>query len=227
MESGKIHSWRLKDGTVVLLLHQSDDTMAGVIHFPRDNNQIVGLESESQVKQFFYENFPEVGQLISDAEVSDFLQRPVATTLTIRCNRYHYGNNALLIGDAAHAVSPSLGQGCNSALEDVVVLERLLNEYADKLDLVLPQFTERRLADAHAVVELSNHTLPFKQSLFIQLIIRQRVAKLLHRLFPQRFLPPLFEALHESSISYAEILKHYRRWCDKVKQSKPEFSSIS
>ena len=225
LESGKIHSWRLQDGTVILLLHQFDGTMAGVIHFPRNNNQIVGLSSEAEVKQFFLDNFPELGRLMSESEVSAFLKRPIATTLTIRCNRYHHGNNALLIGDAAHAVSPALGQGCNSALEDVTLLNRLLDRYSDNLDLVLEQFTRRRLADAHAVVELSNHTLPFKQSLFIQLIIRQRIAKLLHGLFPQRFFPPLFEALHESSIPYSEILKRYRGWCNEVRKSKPEFYS--
>ena len=81
---------------------------------------------------------------------------------------------------------------------------------------VLEQFTQRRLADTHAIVELSNHTLPFNRSLFVQLIFRQRLAKLLHRLFPQRFLPPLFEALHESSIPYADILREYQSWCNKV-----------
>ena len=223
LKSGNIHSWRLEDGTVVLLLHQSDGSMAGVIHFPRDNNQIVGLSSENKVKQFFLEQFPEVGQLMPESEVAAFLKRPVATTLTIRCNRYHYSNSALLIGDAAHAVSPSLGQGCNSALEDVTVLDRLLDEYTDDLSIVLKQFTRCRLADTHAVVELSNYTLPFNRSLFVQLIVRQRLAKLLHRFFPQKFLPPLFEALHESSIPYANILREYRGWCNKVKKSQQKF----
>lgn len=225
LESGKIHSWRIKDGTVVLLLHQYDGSMAGVIHFPRENNQIVNLKTEAEARQFFKQNFPQVGQLMTASEASAFLARPIATTLTICCNRYHYRNSALLIGDAAHAVSPSLGQGCNAALEDVTVLNRLLNEYADNLDLVLEQFTKQRLADAHAVVELSNYTLPFARNLFLELILRQRLAKILHRLFPQRFLPPLFEAMHESSIAYRDIFKQYKGWCNKVKNSRNKSAS--
>ena len=226
LEKNQIHSWRLKDGTVVLLLHQYDGSMAGVVHFPRENNRIVNLKNEAEVKQFFVQNFPEVGQLMSASEASAFLARPLATTLTIRCNRYHYDNSALLIGDAAHAVSPSLGQGCNAALEDVTVLNRLLDEYADNLDLVLEQFTKQRLADAHAVVELSNYTLPFAQNLFIELILRQRLAKILHRLFPQKFLPPLFEAMHESSIPYRDIFQQYKSWCNKVKNSRKKSASV-
>lgn len=44
----------------------------------------------------------------------------------VRCSQLH-GPQVLVIGDAAHAVSPSLGQGCNAALEDVTVIKQLLN----------------------------------------------------------------------------------------------------
>ena len=226
LESGKIHSWRL-DGAVILLLHQLDGKMSGVIHFPRGNKQIAKLENEAEVLQFFQQNFPEVGQLMPKSEAAAFLKRPVANILTICCSYYHYADSALLIGDAAHAVSPALGQGCNSALEDVVILNQLLDEYADNLMLVLEQFTSCRLADAHAVVELSNNTLPLSNSLFIEFVMRERFAKVLHQFFPKRFLPPLFDALYESSISYREILHSYQNWCAKVKRSKEKFLTLT
>ena len=65
------------------------------------------------------------------------------------------------------------------------------------------------------------------RSLFVQLIVRQRLAKLLHLFFPKRFLPPLFEALHESSIPYADILREYQSWCNKVKKSRQKFYESS
>ena len=43
----------------------------------------------------------------------------------------------ILLGDAAHAVTPIGGQGCNAALEDGVVLERVLAE-AGTESLVFP-----------------------------------------------------------------------------------------
>ena len=39
----------------------------------------------------------------------------------VRCRRYHDGR-AVLIGDAAHAMAPNLGQGANSAFVDAAVL---------------------------------------------------------------------------------------------------------
>jgi 2-polyprenyl-6-methoxyphenol hydroxylase-like FAD-dependent oxidoreductase len=42
----------------------------------------------------------------------------------VACSQLH-GPRAVLLGDAAHACSPSLGQGCNCALEDVTVLDEV------------------------------------------------------------------------------------------------------
>ena len=223
LEPDKVHTWRLNDGTVVILLKQLNGAVSGVIHFPRENNQVVTLASEEDVLHFFQQNFPEVGQLMPESEAAAFLKRPIATTLTIRCSHYHYSDSVLLIGDAAHAVSPALGQGCNAALEDVVILNQLLDEYADNLRLALEQFTTRRLPDTHAVVELSNNTLPLSRSLYMEFIIRERLAKVLHRFFPKWFLPPIFEAINESSISYSDVFHTYKKWCSKVKKSQEEF----
>ncbi|MFD9564208.1 FAD-dependent monooxygenase [Streptomyces sp. NPDC059994] len=38
---------------------------------------------------------------------------------------------AALLGDAAHAMTPNLGQGANQALEDAVTLAALLDAYPD------------------------------------------------------------------------------------------------
>lgn len=38
----------------------------------------------------------------------------------VRCSQLH-GPRVVVVGDAAHAVSPLLGQGCNAALEDIMV----------------------------------------------------------------------------------------------------------
>lgn len=220
LDTDKIHTWRTDEGIVIILVPQLDGSLNGVIHFPRNNQQVSQLSSATEVLDFFKENFPAVARSIAPEDAQAFLARPIATNLTIRCNRYHHDDSALLIGDAAHAVSPALGQGCNSALEDVSILNELLDKYADDLSQVLGQFTACRLPDARAVVELSDYTLPSQKSLFVEFILRMRIAQILHKLFPTKFLPPLFQAIHDPAISYREILQQYRGWCNKVKKSK-------
>lgn len=223
LESGKVHSWRSNGGTIVILLHQLDGSMSGVIRFPRQHNQIVDLATPEAVLQFFHKQFPEVGQLMTGSEAEAFLKRSPSTILTIRCSRYHHGDSVVIIGDAAHAVSPSLGQGCNAALEDVAIVDKLLDEYADDWATAIAQFTVRRKADAHALVELSDYSFPSSPKLAIEFVVREQLAKKLHQLFPNRFPPSLMDLVIESSVPYSEILHSYQGWIAKVKKSNQQF----
>lgn len=52
---------------------------------------------------------------------------PRSWALQVRCWQHHdTTGHAVLIGDAAHATPPSIGQGCNASLVDASVLGRLL-----------------------------------------------------------------------------------------------------
>lgn len=223
LEPGKIHSWRSNDGTFVVLLHQPDGSLSGVILFPRQNNQVADLTTPEAVLSFFDEQFPEVRQLMPASEAEAFLKRPSSRILTIRCSRYHHGDSVLLIGDAAHSVSASIGQGCNAALEDVAIVDALLDEYADDWAAAIAQFTVRRKADAYALVELGDYSFPSSPRLFIEFLVREQLTKTLHRLFPDRFPPSLSELVFESSVPYSEILNSYRGWVAKVKKSNQQF----
>jgi kynurenine 3-monooxygenase len=219
LEHDKIHSWMLNDGTLIVLLYQQDGSMSGVVLFLHNKNQIVSLSSTEEVLNFFQRNFPEVYQMMPKEEAEAFLTRPVSRILTIRCSRYHQGDSVLLMGDAAHAVSSSIGQGCNAALEDVVLFDRLLNEYSENIATVVEQFTVCRKQDAHALVELGDNAFPSTMGLFIEFVFRESLAKTLHKIFPDRFPPSLSELIFETTVPYSEILGFYRGWISKVKKS--------
>jgi kynurenine 3-monooxygenase len=218
VQSGKIHSWRSEDGTILLLVPQPGRMLNGLIHFPHDNRSVPDLSTSDAALQFFKERFPELAQIISASEVEEFLKRPLSRVLTIRCNRYHFGDSVLILGDAAHAVSPALGQGCNASLEDVFVFNQILDACLDDLPSAIEQFTQGRNTDALALAELSDYAFPSSSRLFIEFILRDRVARFLHQRFPKQFVPPLSEMLFETSIPYSQILQTYRGWIDKVKR---------
>ncbi|GAA2067944.1 FAD-dependent monooxygenase [Streptomyces albiaxialis] len=62
---------------------------------------------------------------------------------------YHHGRVAVL-GDAAHAMSPRLGQGGNQAIEDAIVLAHHADPAA-RMDVALAAYTRERLPRATAV----------------------------------------------------------------------------
>jgi kynurenine 3-monooxygenase len=225
LEARKVHAWRLNNGITVLLVHQIDKTMNGVILFPYQNNPIAELKTGAQVQQFFQENFPVVSKFLPQSAAEEFAQRPISRVLTVRCNRYHIEDSVLLIGDAAHAVSPSIGQGCNSTLEDVRIFNEILDKNADDLGKSLSEYSLVRVPDGHAVKELSDYSFPTDKKLFAEFIIRNSFAKFLHPIFPRKFPPPILDAVFADDISYSTILLQNQDWISKLKKNNHSLQS--
>ena len=222
LEPDKIHAWNRDNKTRILMVPQPGDRLNGVIIFDAQQNPLLRLSTKEEVLTFFQENFPLFGLLLSQEEAEAFLQRPVGRTLTVRCDRFHDGDSVLLIGDAAHAVSPSIGQGCNASLEDVLVFERLLDRYEDDWAQVLPAFSEQRVPDAHALRELSDYSFPRTKVLLVEFFLRLTISRLLHRWFPQWVKPFVFDLVLDEDLPYSQVLSFSQGWINKVKRSLPQ-----
>ncbi len=67
--------------------------------------------------------------------------------------RWHSGR-VVLLGDAAHPMTPNLGQGAGQAIEDAVVLDQCLAA-TSSLEHALLQYEERRVSRANSIVRAS------------------------------------------------------------------------
>ncbi|MEM9927079.1 MAG: NAD(P)/FAD-dependent oxidoreductase [Cyanobacteria bacterium P01_D01_bin.50] len=217
---GKFHFWNKMDNYArITLIEGTDGSLSGVIRFIHKNNDITNISSVEEALNYFGENCPQLKELMSRSDVEAFVNNPVSQVITVHCNRYHLGENALLIGDAAHAVSPASGKGCNNALEDVWILNNLLDECSDNWAEAIEKFTISHKSDGDAVVELSSYIPPITPKLFIEFGFRQGVSKALHKLFPQYLLPPIFKCLPKPTVIYSKIFHYYKSWIAKVKKS--------
>jgi kynurenine 3-monooxygenase len=219
LEPNKIHACNLNNQVRMLMVPQPEDQLHGVIIFEAENNPLEELSTKEELKAFFQENFPIFGQLMSLEEAEALLKRPVARTLTVLCDRFHDGDSVLLIGDAAHAVSPSIGQGCNSSLEDVLILGQLLEKYRDDWSQVLPLFSEQRVPDAHALRELSDYTFPRQKFLVVEFLLRIMIKRLFHRWFPHWVKPFVFDLVLDTDLPYSQVLSLSQGWINKVKRA--------
>ncbi|CAM9651225.1 unnamed protein product [Laminaria digitata] len=178
------------------------------------------LKTIEEIKTFLAENFPQtpVAKGISDAELTRFAQSEGGRFPDPQyCPGLQWvvgasGGGAgagkgspsgveglesacgvVLMGDAIHAFPPDLGQGVNSALEDVVVLERALESCGDCVETALPEYEQARAADSKALVRLCQIGYPwqYKQPATIQ--SRLWTANfLLRSFFLNKFFPKIF-----------------------------------
>jgi len=122
-------------------------------------------------------------------DYDDFAQQWVNqswnTTGQVHCNYYHSDKlNAIIMGDAAHATSPSIGMGMNTALGDASALNRILDECNDDWEVVLPAFSKERVKEGRALTDLAYNLFSHSQSQQIRLLLSSVARNTLSKVFP-------------------------------------------
>ncbi|KAJ7505798.1 hypothetical protein B0H11DRAFT_1976249 [Mycena galericulata] len=152
------------------VFHGASDRKKRVLVFPADsgNFQIVGYHSEDGwVERFTQSGSSIIKHIPAERAVQDFLDfhpsiQKLLTSGTTpdvwrirdldQLPKWHSGK-AILIGDAAHAVTPHFGQGCNIAIEDGEALAYFLRDLtsAAEIPTALESFETIRVPRAHMV----------------------------------------------------------------------------
>ncbi|KAH8075607.1 FAD binding protein [Aureococcus anophagefferens] len=112
--------------------------------------------------------------------------------------------------DGARAVKPYFGQGANSALEDVAILDDCLDDAPDAAGAAA-LFSERRAEDARALVRISrgfDGRGPLGTARFLApLLLDAKLSKA----FPRLFSPPLLRAIQNEDNSFHALRVAKRR----------------
>lgn len=93
-----------------------------------------------------------VGELIGNTDPDALLHNDIVDVKPVK--RYHFGR-VLLLGDAAHAMTPNMGQGACQGIEDAVVLQQCLRQRPGDWQAACRDFETRRLPRTTAIVNRS------------------------------------------------------------------------
>ena len=114
-----------------------------VANMPMD---AVFADEKSTVEQMFTGWHSPIAELIAATDAEAVHRTPIAD-LSHALPRFHRGR-VVLLGDAAHAMTPNLGQGGGQALEDAATLTALLAPLLGQADRAVPAASWARLDHA-------------------------------------------------------------------------------
>jgi len=189
LEKNALHIWP-RGGFMLIALPNRDGSFTATLFLPHSGPEsFQTLTDESRILRFLETEFPDVLPLMADP-VGDFLNHPTGTLGTIRCFPWHIADQALILGDAAHAVVPFHGQGMNCAFEDCVVFNRLIDEH-DDYESLYRDFEARRKPNAEAIADmaLENYVEMRDSVRDPKFHLRKHVEWLLEERHPGRFIP--------------------------------------
>jgi 2-polyprenyl-6-methoxyphenol hydroxylase-like FAD-dependent oxidoreductase len=99
-----------------------------------------------------FNHFPKVvPEIISDTRIAHILHHDISDIRALR--QFVYGR-VILLGDAAHATTPNMGQGAGQAIEDAIVLGNGFKHFEDMVQ-ALAFYEEKRVARTAKVIKLS------------------------------------------------------------------------
>ena len=203
LDPGALHIWPRGD-SMMIALPNPDATFTATLFWPFEGEAgFAGLDTADAVEARFDRDYPDATELFEDL-VGDFERHPVGTLVTIRVWPWVRGR-LVLLGDAAHAIVPFFGQGMNCAFEDVVELDRCLNECADDWTAAMARYADRRKPNADAIADLALDNFVEMRDKVASPLFRlgKRVEHAIERWAPERF-ESLYELVSFTTVPYAE-----------------------
>ena len=126
-----LHIWP-RGKHMTMALSNLDGSFTGTVYMEKEGPEsFAALKDEAAAAEFLARHYPSALPLIGGMEsaVKQLAHNPVGILGTVRTDTWHVGGKVLLIGDAAHAIVPFFGQGCNCGFEDCLELSRLVDKH--------------------------------------------------------------------------------------------------
>jgi kynurenine 3-monooxygenase len=185
-----LHLWPRGECMVVAFPNVDRSFTVSMFMPAQGQGSFATLSDPPSLERFLEAACPELRHA-SSTIVADWFAVPPAMLVSGGCHPWIHEDWLALIGDAAHALVPFLGQGLNAGLEDCSVLLDCIDRFADDWQKVVEQYQEARSANCAAVIELAeSHYEELARSARDPIfLVRKALEEKVHRLGPDRFVP--------------------------------------
>ena len=229
IEPNVLHIWP-RGNYMLIALPNNDCSFTCTLFFPMAGaTSFKTVKTEKDILDLFQSQFPDAIKLMSTL-VEDFQSNPTGDLASVYCKPWHFGDKALLIGDAAHAVVPFFGQGMNASFQDCSALAILMDQIEDEWTAIFNAFSSTQVENGHAIADMAiENYLEMRDHVNDTEYKKRRNVELkLERMFPGRFIPR-YSMVSFHQIPYSEVYQRGRKQfkiIDDVLKADPSGQSI-
>ncbi|QRV86106.1 kynurenine 3-monooxygenase [Ceratobasidium sp. AG-Ba] len=167
IDPNHLHIWP-RHSFMLIALPNKDKSFTCTLFAP--TKDLDELDTTEKFMTWFETHFSDAVDHIGRGRLAmSFERNPRSSLICVKASPYHYKDRAIIIGDAAHAMTPFYGQGLNCGLEDVRVLVNTFKNFGvcpnrtaaeptseDKvLSQALAYYSEHRHQDLVAICDLA------------------------------------------------------------------------
>ncbi|GAB3733476.1 NAD(P)/FAD-dependent oxidoreductase [Hymenobacter agri] len=204
-EKNALHIWP-RGQYLMIALPNLDGSFNCTLFFPFEGPEsFAALQTPADVTAFFTRVFPDAVPLMPDLE-REFFEHPTGSLVTVKCFPWKYGNDVLLLGDAAHAIVPFYGQGMNAGFEDCTVLNQLFDQHGDAAwATIFAEFQAQRKPNNDAMADLAIYNFVEMRDRVAdpRFLLQKKIEAKISAQFPGRWVP-LYSQVTFSDTPYAE-----------------------
>lgn len=204
-----IHIWPRRHYMLIGFPNR-DFTFTFALHMPFEGKtSFASIRTPEALLELFRRSFPDALPYVPNL-VEDYFNRPESKMITVRCYPWTYGGRVALIGDAAHAIVPSYGQGANCGFEDCSVLYDLLQASGGDWARTFNEYEMSRKPNADAIADMAlEHFYELRDFVGAsEFLLRKELERWVNVLYPNY--KSLYELVSFTNVPYAEAMRQDR-----------------
>jgi len=205
MEKNALHIWP-RGKFMLIALPNNDGSFTCTLFLPHEGpNSFKELKSKEAVVAFFEKYFQDLISIMPNY-IDDYFSNPESSLITLQCFPWYY-DNTLLIGDAAHAITPFYGQGMNAGFEDCRILNEHIQKEKGNWNSTFVAFQNERKKNGDAIAKLALQNFIEMRDLVGDptFLLRKKIEAVIHQKIPSYL--PLYTMVTFSDISYSDAFE--------------------
>lgn len=154
LDKNAIHIWP-RGRRMLIGFANLDGSFTMALHLPFEGEMSFGsVADEADLRALFRELFPSAEGLLPRL-ADDYFGRPATRMVTVRCFPWTFEDKVALVGDSAHAIVPSYGQGANFGFEGCSLLGDCLDAAGGDWRKAFERYEQRHHPNAEAIADLA------------------------------------------------------------------------